>query len=268
MGTSARPRRTQPGVRARHFALAAVLALLTTALFVPAAPAHPAPELSGVWVLSPTPDGSKYALFTSADRTTLTANWMGGPGPHAGLVGSFQGTRDASGTHYTGPLHITEGSTDVTGTMTWTVDALNLRFHEPTLDVTYQQSNGVGGSFHLQILLLPGHIDPSSIDTIKEQVDCPDPTPCGGRAAALGAGGAASPFRPATSAAAQTVFGVLPKFTVQPGHSATIKIHLNKAGKKRLAKRGSLKVKVVITITKGTGLPHTIDGGIVTFHKK
>jgi hypothetical protein len=266
MGHSTRSRRSAAGARIRHLGLAATLPLLTALLLAPCAAAHPAPELSGIWILSPTPDGSRYALFTSADRSTLTANWTGAPGPHAGLVGSFQGTRNAAGTSYTGPLHVSEGSTVVDGTMTWTVDVLHLHFLFPTLDVTYQQSNGVGGSFHLQILLLPGRVDPAAIDTVQEHVDCPDPTPCGWRMAAESSGNPFGPFRPAATSAAAQVFGSA-LFTVQPHKSATLRVHLNKAARNLLAQRGSLKVKVVLTLTKGTGLPHTMSGGVVTFHK-
>jgi hypothetical protein len=99
------------------------------------------PNLTGTWQPSG-PSSPAWKLTTGSNGASLTASWRGG-GTHSGLVGSFSGTLSADKRHYVGTMHVTEGSTDVTGTMTFTVVSTN------SLTVTYKQSNGVTGSVTL-----------------------------------------------------------------------------------------------------------------------
>jgi hypothetical protein len=252
--------------RAVQLGLATAVVLLTGAVLVSSAPARSTPDLSGVWVPSPTPDGSRYALFSSADRSTLTVNWTGSPGPHGSLVGSFQGALNASGTAYTGTMYVTEGGTTVTGTMTWTIDPFKEHFGSPQLDVTYHANNGTGGSFDLQILLLPARVAPGTQPAVQNQFDCPSGgSPCEGVDQGDPTASEASPFLPATVAASTSLGSS--HFSVPAGTSKKIGFRLNQRARKLLAKRGTLKVKVRIVLSQGSGLPHVIKLGIVTFHK-
>jgi hypothetical protein len=56
-------------------------------------------------------------------------------------------------------------------------------------------------------------------------------------------------------------------FTVKGGDREKIRFYLNAAARQLLAKRGALKVRVVIIVSKGTGLPRTINEGSVVFRK-
>jgi hypothetical protein len=167
-------------------------------------------------------------------------------------------------------MHVTEGSTVVDGTMTWQLNPFSEHFNLPELDVSYQGGNGTGGSFKLAILLLPARVVPGSKEALQIQFDCPSGgSGCAGDAAADVGATAGSPFRPAALAVAakKTIVGST-HFSVASGRSAKIRVALNKTGRKLLAKRGSLKVFVRITLSKGTGLPHVITVGSVTFHKR
>jgi hypothetical protein len=248
---------------ARALQLGLATALLAGVVLVPTAPARTVPDLSGVWLVSGS-EGS-YALVASADRRTLTANWRG-VGPHSGLVGSFQGTLNADGTTYTGTLHVTEGGTIVTGTMTWYMDLVYARFGYPRLDVSYQSDNGTSGSFELDIFLLPARVSPSAKPAVEDEFDCPSMNYCTGRDYGTPGGSAMAPFRPAARAAAATIVGSS-KFSVAPGKSKRIGFALNKTGLKLLAKNGTLRVRVRISLNKSSGLPATTNLGVVTFHK-
>ena len=267
MGISAHSRRARARTGMRRFGVVAGLALLTLAFLVPSSSASGVTaDVSGVWIPYPSPDGSQYALFASADLKTLTVNWMGAPGPHGGLVGSFQGTLTAGNT-YTGAMHVTEGATVVDGTMTWVINSLDEHSSFPEIDVTYSGSNGTGGDFKLQAFLLPARVVPGTRPAVQTQFSCPaGQTGCSATLEGFGEPNASN-ASVATSAAAQhkTLVGAL-HFVVRSGSSEKIRLYLNAAGRKLLAKRGTLKVKVVIVVSKGAGLPRTISEGSVVLH--
>ena len=262
-------------VRSRHFGFALGLALLAAALLVSPARGRTVPDLSGVWI-NTRDNTSRFALFASADRTKLTASWHGGAGPHAGLVGSFTGTLNANGNKYTGPMQVSEaGNPPVSGTMTWTLNQLQVDFHfgYPQLDVTYQQANGVGGSFSLELWLLPARVAPSAKPAVEFEYNCPTMgSYCEGVAYGGSTGSAMSPDLPGTGAAAaraprSTIVGSA-RFRVRGGRSARLGFALNKTGRRLLATRGSLGVRVQIRMNKSSGLPRVTDLGTVTFHRR
>jgi hypothetical protein len=82
------------------------------------------PDVTGAWVNKATPTaGPPWQLTTSNHGQTLDATWTGGAG-HTGLHGSFHGslTKHNGADAYTGTFHITEASTNVDGTATFTID--------------------------------------------------------------------------------------------------------------------------------------------------
>ena len=97
------------------------------------------PDLTGSWNPG---SGPAWVLQASPDLSTLHATWHGGP-PHEGLVGTFDGTLQSDGHSYTGVMHVTEGSLDVTGTMIFVADSAD------HIMVTFHQSNGNGGTVQL-----------------------------------------------------------------------------------------------------------------------
>ena len=100
-------------------------------------------QLTGSWIGYPyVATSPAWRLQASDGGKTLTATWTGGAG-HSGLHGGF--ASDSSSFQdgyyvYSGTLHVTEGSLDVTGTMTFKV--LNYWL----VSMSYQQSNGPAGS--------------------------------------------------------------------------------------------------------------------------
>jgi hypothetical protein len=56
-------------------------------------------------------------------------------------------------------------------------------------------------------------------------------------------------------------------WSVKPGHTGKIRLSLNKKGRELLAKRGSLRVRILVILNKSSGLPHITNVGTVTFHK-
>lgn len=259
-------------VRSGRLGLAATLALLTAVVLLPTARAATVPDLSGVWI-NTVDDASKFAVFASADRTNLTATWHGGGGPHASLVGSFTGTLNSYGNQYLGRMDVSEGGNPgVGGTMSWILDQSQANFHfgYPQIHVTYQQDNGVSGSFSLELWLLPARVAPSSKPAVEFEYNCPTMSPCQGVDQGQDASG--GPARPdlgavAASARRPTIVGSA-HFRVRAGRSAKLGFALNKTGRRLLAKRGSLRVRVQIRMNKSSSLARVTDVGIVTFHKR
>ena len=244
-------------------AIAATLGLVIAGVLVSAAGAAPR-DLSGEWVVYRDP-GSAFTLRASHDRTTLTADWNGNPfGAHRSLVGHFTGTLNASGTAYTGPMHVSEGSVSSGGTMTMAISSVMQNTY-PELNVSYSQDNGVSGSFTLELEFLP----PEPIkDGVNMRFECPGPNACPGSAQALGAGGAGSADTGGGHAAAakQVVLGTT-AFKVKAGHRRTILVKLNTKGRNLLAKHGTLRVRVVLHMKSSSGLPPVQKAGTVTLHK-
>lgn len=258
-------------VRSGRLGLAATLALLTAVVVLPTARAATVPDLSGVWV-NTIDESSKFALFSSADRTKLTATWHGSPGPHASLVGTFTGTLNPSGNQYLGHMQVSEGGNPgVGGTMSWILDQSqsHFEFGYPRIRVTYQQANGVSGSFTLVLWLLPARVAPSAKPAVEFEYGCPTMSPCVGVDQGQDAsGGAASQGLGATPARARrpAIVGSA-HFRVRAGRIARLGFALNKTGRRLLAKRGSLLVLVQIRMTNSSPLARVTNLGIVTFHK-
>jgi hypothetical protein len=212
-----------------------------------------------------------FRLQASADRRTLTANWRGPYGsPHAGVVGSYTGTLNQSGTAYTGAMHVTEGPVSAGGTMTFTIGA-PAKYGSPLLTVSYQQDNGVSGHFRLEIWFLPPRIAPGGGPGASFEFHCPGQDSCDGEAQGVPAGGAIRVDNGGTGRAARrpakpVIVGSV-RFSIKPGHARRISLLLNKNGRKLLAKRGSLRVRIKIILKNRSKLPRTITVGTVTFHK-
>ena len=99
------------------------------------------PNLTGSWLANPP------AWTIVQDGRSVQVSWTGGAG-HSGLSGTFDGTLIShdEGSVVMGNLSITEGNLHVTGTMTFQI------VNGDTLDMSYQQSNGIQGTgeFHRQ----------------------------------------------------------------------------------------------------------------------
>lgn len=236
--------------------ITALFVLLAVGLVGSPARAAAAQNLSGDWLNS----GytlSTYQLHMSADGQTLTASWGANIGSlREGLVGSFTGTLNASGTTFAGPTHVTAGSLRINGTMTVTISSQQ-KFGFPLLTVSYQQDNGVNGSFTLEIWLLPPKVSPISSRTATFEFDCPGPHRCQAGAEAqvpaLAGGGNVGAVH----------------FTISPGATRTIRLSLNQTGRALLAKRGALHVQVlVVALKKSSTLPPLTKLGTITFHFK
>jgi hypothetical protein len=230
-----------------------VLAVGLAAAPAGAAPARAAtaPDLSGEWINS-TYELSAYQLHASAGGRTLTATWGANIGAvQEGLVGSFTGTLNQSATAFVGPMHVDAGSIRVNGTMTVTISSQHA-FGDPLLTVSYQQDNGVQGSFTLEIWLVPRKVSPSPRLLTTFAFDCPGPQPCHGKAEAqaLGVGGSGN------------VGSV--SFTIPPRGTRMIRLALGTSGRTLLAKRGSLRVRmVVVALNKSSKLPPLTNLGTV-----
>jgi hypothetical protein len=227
--------------------------LLVLAIGLAAAPAHAAttPDLSGEWINS-TYELSAYQLHTSAGGKTLSATWGANIGAvQEGLVGSFTGTLNQSGTAFVGPMHVDAGSIRVGGKMTVTISSQRA-FGAPQLTVSYQQDNGVQGAFTLEIWLVPRIVSPSSRALTTFAFDCPGPQPCHGKAEAQALGVRGSGNVGAVS------------FTIRPRATRTITLALGTSGRALLAKRGSLRVRVqVVALNKSSNLPPLTNLGTV-----
>lgn len=99
------------------------------------------PNLRGHWSNPDAPTSPAWAIVQNG--RTVKASWRGGAG-HSGLRGSFEGvlvTHDQDSV-VEGTMRVTEGTLNVTGTMTFTIADKQLdRF-----TLAYRQSNGVSGS--------------------------------------------------------------------------------------------------------------------------
>jgi hypothetical protein len=230
-----------------------IAVLLVLAVGVAAAPGRAAttPDLSGEWINSAY-ELSAYQLHTSAGGKTLAATWGANIGSvQEGLVGSFTGTLNQSGTAFVGPMHVDAGSIRVGGKMTVTISSQR-SFGAPLLTVSYQQDNGVQGAFTLEIWLVPRNVSPSARVLTTFAFDCPGPQPCHGKAEAqaLGVGGSSN------------VGSV--SFTIRPRGTRTITLALGTSGRALLAKRGSLRVRVrVVALNKSSNLPPLTNLGTV-----
>ncbi len=93
------------------------------------------PDITGSWANKQAPTvGPPWQLTTSNGRQTLDATWTGGPG-HGGLRGSFHGSLTAANA-YTGTFRVTEASTVVTGTATFTIESAS------QIEIDLQPSGG------------------------------------------------------------------------------------------------------------------------------
>ncbi len=237
----------------RAVAVTGLFALLALGLVVSPARAATAQDLSGEW-LNSSYTLSAYQLNMSADRRTLTATWGTDIGSlQEGLVGSFMGTLNQSGTAFAGPMHVRAGSLRIGGTMTVTISPQQ-EFGYPLLTVSYQQDNGVAGTLTLKIWLLPPKVSASSSRAVTFSFDCPGPQSCQDAAEA--------------QAGASGTIGLV-RFTIGPGNNRMIRLSLNKAGRTLLAARGALRVQVlVIALKKPSTLPALTKLGTVTLHIK
>ena len=120
---------------------AGLVVALVCAVFTTSAAAAPR-KLTGAWINPASPSSPAWHLNASSDRRTLKATWRGGAG-HSALRGHATCTVDSTGKVYSGPMHITEQSVVVDGTITFTVKTSN------KLSVSYQGNNGTGGTFTL-----------------------------------------------------------------------------------------------------------------------
>jgi len=236
--------------------MTAVVALLVVGVL--ASPAHAATgrNLSGEW-LNSAYTLSSFQLEQSADGNTLTATWNVNIGKlNEGLLGSFKGTLNASGTAFTGPMHVSVGSLSIGGTMTFTIGS-EQRFGYPLLTVSFQQDDGITGTYTLEIWLLPPKLAPGPTPGVSFEFLCPGPRPCQD-GAELDSGGAAS----------KGIVGSV-RFTIDPGDTRQIRLSLDDAGRQLLAKRGSLSVQLlVVSHTKSLTLPPLTKLATLTFHAR
>jgi hypothetical protein len=236
--------------------MSVALALLSLGLAVSPARAASGQDLSGEW-LNSAYTLSSYQLHMSADRKTLTASWGTDTGSiQGGLVGSFTGTLNQSGTAFVGRMHVTAGSLRIGGTMTVAISSQQ-QFGYPLLTVSYQQDNGVAGSLTLEIWLLPPTVSPRSSRAVTFAFDCPGPQSCQdeAEARAVGVGRSAN------------VGSV--RFTVNPGGTRMIKLSLDQTGQTLLAEHHGLRVQVlVVAVKKSSTLPAQTMLGTVAFQIK
>jgi hypothetical protein len=243
----------------RRLGAISVVALFAATVLVSPARAVTAPDLYGLWVVT-TDTASDYALRPSPDLRSLHVFWNGTQ-THSALRGTFDGTVNATGNAYNGTFHVTEGSVAVDGTGVFALSKIK-EFGLPLVHVHLVPNSGGGVSnFTLEVLFRQPHAVPGGSVTIDES--CPGPSPCNGAAAAEGSGSAISPD--VARVAKATILGSV-KFKIKPGHSKKLTIHLNKAGRKLLSKRGALKLRIVITLTRGSGRRVT-NVGTVTVHR-
>lgn len=244
----------------------AAVALIALGSAVSPAAATSAGNLSGTW-LNSADFSSVFHLTESSDQHTLSATWSGS-GAHASLTGSFAGTLNPDGDSYTGSMHVTEGSNSVSGTMTFQDATAGSRI--PALAVAYTQDNGVAGDFKLTAYALENVVAPPSGFKAIIEFFCPSRQPCNGEAQMVPAGGASSLKIAQTGARSAGKKGILGSahFSVPAGQAAKIKLALNRAARRLLAKRGKLGVVLQIKLKPSSGLPSVTNAGVVTFHKK
>jgi hypothetical protein len=236
--------------------MTAVVALLAVGVLASPAHATTGQDLSGEW-LNSAYTLSAFQLGQSADGKTLTATWNVNIGKlNEGLLGRFKGTLNASGTAFTGPMHVSVGSLSIGGTMTFTIDSQQ-RFGYPLLTVSYQQDDGISGTETLEMWLLPPKLAPSPKTGVSFEFLCPGPRACQD-GAELDSGGTASK-------------GIVDsvRFTIEPGDTRQIRLSLDETGRQLLAKRRSLSVQVlVVSHTKSLTLPPLTKLSTLTFHAK
>ena len=251
-------KRTISGVRKRLGAIS-VVALFAATLLVSAARAVTTPDLYGLWVVT-TDTASDYALRPSPDLRSLHVFWNGTQ-THSALRGTFDGTLNATGDAYNGTFHVTEGSVVVDGTGVFALSKIK-EFGLPLVHVHLVPNSGGGVSnFTLEVWFRQPHAVPGGSVTIEES--CPGPSPCNGAAAGESTGSAISPD--IASVAKATILGSV-KFKIRAGHGKKLTIHLNKAGRGLLAKRGALKLQIVVTLKTASG-PRVTKVGTVTVHR-
>lgn len=224
--------------------------------------ARTVPDLSGVWLTSD--HSSRWTLFSSADRTRLTAQWQGAPDPQGLSSGSFVGQLNAAHSGYDGSIG--EPPCQI-GPMSMNMDSTSEQFGYPDLHVHYSETvRGHYGSFTIYMWLLPMRVHPGKKPAIEDEVGCPARGYCEGMDVGEPLGSTSSPDVAATARHIK-VYGSA-RFRIPPGKQRSVRFTLNKAALKLLSKRGSLRVKVAIIMNKATGLPHATTVGIVTLHKK
>jgi len=250
---------TTPDLTAK-LRIAAALAFLAIALLVSPARAAATQDLSGEW-LNSAYTLSAFQLHMSGDGKTLSATWNANVGKlQEGLLGRFTGTLNESGTAFTGPIHVNVGSLSIGGTMTFTITSQQ-KFGYPLLAVSYQQDDGIVGSLTLEIWLVApkASAGASQGPPVSLEFLCPGPRSCRDEAEAQ-AGSSAS--------ADKGIVGSV-RFTLQPGHSRLIRLSLNETGRTLLAKRRSLRVRVVVlSLTKPLTLPPLTTLETVTLHTR
>jgi len=246
---------TTPDLTAK-LRIAAALAFLAIALLVSPARAAATQDLSGEW-LNSAYTLSAFQLHMSGDGKTLSATWNANVGKlQEGLLGRFTGTLNESGTAFTGPMHVSVGSLSIGGTMTFTIGS-EQRFGYPLLTVSFQQDDGITGTYTLEIWLLPPKLAPGPTPGVSFEFLCPGPRPCQD-GAELDSGGAAS----------KGIVGSV-RFTIDPGDTRQIRLSLDEAGRQLLAKRGSLSVQLlVVSHTKSLTLPPLTKLATLTFHAR
>jgi hypothetical protein len=236
--------------------MTAVVALLAGGVLASPAHATTGRDLSGEW-LNSAYTLSAFQLEQSANGKTLTATWNVNIGKlNEGLLGTFKGTLNASGTAFTGPMHVSVGSLSIGGTMTITIDSQQ-RFGYPLLSVSYQQDDGITGAYTLEMWLVPPKLAAGTSSDVSFEFLCPGPRTCqdGAELDSRGAG-------------SKGIVGSV-RFTIEPGDTRQIKLSLDETGRQLLAKRGSLSVQVlVVSHTKSLTLPPLTQLWTLTLHTK
>jgi hypothetical protein len=251
-------------------AVATGLAVLALGLLTSSpATAVTAPFLGGTWV-NQADTASSYRVSQNYFRDKLYIDWFGTQ-THSGLRGSFTGTLDGFGKAYNGTFHVEEGSTVVDGTGRVVISAVD--FHGvPLLRFKLEPNGGSPTSLTLEILypdLKPPPVGPKA--PVKVDVNCDGSSSCSGDVAGDAGGNpdaSDSGSAGASVTASHKVRVAYAAFKLGSGGSKVINLRLNKTGRNLLAKRGSLKVRIVITMNKSTGLPPRTVLGTVTFRKR
>jgi hypothetical protein len=234
--------------------------------FLAVAPAHAYRPyyLGGTWVNSADP-ASSYQLVPSSDLKTMNMSWHG-IGAHSSLVGTFTGALHGL-YRYQGTFQVTEGSVVVNGTGTVTVDSIGKKTAGyPPLSVRLLPDSGGETDITLEIWIANPEVIPNA-PKVEFDFNCPGTEPCGGVDQGVYTGGAMSPDLGGAAAGKQMIVAES-HFMIQAGHTRKLVLSLNKLGRKLLAKHGSLRIRIRVTVNKSFGLPHATTVGTVTFHKK
>jgi hypothetical protein len=168
-------------------------------------------------------------------------------------------------------MHVSEGGNSAGGTMTFTISSRQALGY-PLLDVSYAQDNGVAGSFRLEIYLLPPRVAPGG-EGAKFDFSCPVRGPslpsCDGvQAQAVATGsGASGDLGTVSRASRPPILGEV-HFSVRAGHRRAITVPLNRRGRRLLAQRHALRIRIVLHLKRSLGLPAVQTVGTVVLRRR